>query len=255
MRIKLLLLLLLANLFAKAQTPYHSFPEDSAQWSYWESGIDSISGQPYTHSFQLKMIGDTMINGMAYNKIYKSADIAYPSISDSLHCFIRQDTAQRKVVVCYPLHLYNDSSENLLYDFGLQVGDTFNIKLITDGTLHEAVIIASTDSVQTNVDYRREFFLQFIEWDIWGPSCDVGCQWLEGIGNYCNPLYIEIPDSFCWDHYYNVQCFWHNGQYVAGGTFCDFNTGINEDFIGKENQLLIYPNPISNISTIDLFHN
>ena len=104
----LLFAVLCKSLLMSAQTPYIPFPEDSAQWSIRATGVNPVNGQGYILSYQLKMNGDTIINGVAYNKIYKSYDLSYPSLSDSLHCFIRQDTAARKVYVRFPFNLYNE---------------------------------------------------------------------------------------------------------------------------------------------------
>lgn len=247
----LISLLSLSFTFGNAQTPYHPFPEDSAQWSIWVNNTTSIK------SFQLKMFGDTLINGINYNKIYKSPYINYPPLNtDTLHCFIRQDTAQRKVYVRYPFNIYNDSSEILLYNFNLHVNDTFNIKLIADGTTHPFLVTYVIDSVQTNIDFRRQFEFQPVSFPVWGPGCDYGCQWFEGIGNFCNFLYTEIPVGYCDSpnyHQFNTECFWQNGIYVTGGTYCDYNSPVEvNEPDWQSNKLEIIPNPVTDESAISL---
>ena len=82
-----------------------------------------------------------------------------------------------------------------------------------------------------------------------GAACDNSCQWLEGIGNFCNLLYIEIPALSCDTNFYNTECFWQNGVYVTGGTFCDFSTGISK-ITSSVDRVEVYPNPVFGISNI-----
>jgi len=236
-----LYIFLISFLYSIAQ-PYRPFPEDSAQWSVQLVIPDSL-GNPYILTHQLKMIGDTVVNGMAYNKIYKSFDINYPSSSDTLHCFIRQDTSLKKVFIRYPLNVYNDSSEILLYDFSLQVGDTFNLKLIVDGSVHQ-MTVNSIGSYPLNTGMTREFSMQLTNPPVLGGSCDVSCSWLEGIGCVCNLLYTEMPQHTCDTNSYSTACFWQNGIYVLGGTYCNI-TEIEPSLMISEYQLRLFPNPIT----------
>ena len=77
--------------FAQQHIP---FPTDSAQWSVRHT-INSPFSQ---NSFQYKMKGDTILNGITYHKIYYSLDLAYESPNQTLHCFIREDTTKKVFV-------------------------------------------------------------------------------------------------------------------------------------------------------------
>ena len=233
-----------------AQTPYHPFPEDTARWSLREDGQDAL-GIPYINTLQYKMYGDTVIETKSYNKIFTSKILEFQDPSDSLHCFIRQDTALKHVYARFPYNTYHDSSDILIYDFSLQVGDTFNIKLITDGSIHQTVVQSSGDSTATNIDYRRLIFLHCIEPFVWGPGCDGSFSWMEGIGYTQTFLYTEIPLNYCSDHGLSTECFLDKGTYVFGGTWCDFSTeGIKEKKSIKQPSL--HPNPVVNQSRLEL---
>jgi len=147
--------------------------------------------------------------------------------------------------------MYSDSSELLLNDFSLQVGDTFTFKLITDGSFHQLQVF-TIDSVQVNTgEWTQVFSMTTLNPPVLGSGCDDGCAWLAGIGNFCNFLYIEIPPRSCDTVFYNTECFWQNGTYVTGGTYCDFSTGIHS-ISSSENKLEISPIPVFNISNINL---
>jgi hypothetical protein len=56
-------------------------------------------------------------------------------------------------------------------------------------------------------------------------------------------LYNEFPISACWNDYRSdLVCFWHKGVYVFGGTYCDFETGIDELKVNNT-YMQLYPNP------------
>lgn len=233
-----------------SQTPYSHyipFPEDSAQWSVWymtSSTIDAV---------QYRMKGDTLINGIGYNKIYKSYNLNYNSIDTILNCFIRQDTASKRVFARYPYSAFQDSSEFVLYDFNLSTGDTFNLKILPNHITYPLAII-SVDTMQLNFDFRRVLSANVVDtcglpYCLWGIGMDHSVTWVEGMGSLANFLYCEIPVNCCFSSGYSEQCFWYNGRYDYGGTFCD-GTGLEELSINEFEKIEVYPNPISSRSTI-----
>ena len=230
--------------------PNHFFPEDSAQWSMWFVGPEGQS------SLQYKMKGDTLLNGISYNKIYTDTNINYSYNDSTVHCFIRQDTSLDKVYVRYPYAVYQDSTEYVLYDFNVEVGDTIMVHLFLNH-IDYPVWITDDGIAQFNFDYRRIIGIQVVDTCpnppcLWGPLCDYSIGWVEGIGSGLHFLYPEIGKDSCVNNNYNLQCFWHNGQYVFGGTFCDYHTGIGENFTNTFDPLFVMPNPVSDVSTLNL---
>ncbi|MDO9184365.1 MAG: T9SS type A sorting domain-containing protein [Bacteroidia bacterium] len=224
-----------------AQT-YTPFPTDSAQWSVMRT-IYNFS----QNSFQYKMKGDTVLNGITYHKIYYSLALDYSSPNQSLHCFLREDTT-KKVFVKYPTGSGIDTSEFMLYNFNLAVGDTVTIRLLnytTDSLFKLAV--TNVFLTMTSTGYRKKIVLQPII-DIWGGTG--GCYqmgWIEGIGSiFGGLLYDELPEQSCSNGIqYDLTCFWDHGVYILGGNECDYSTGINEKQ-GSDYQTYIYPNPAQN---------
>ena len=235
-----------------AQTPYTGyipFPEDSAQWSVGYQDQTSIS------SVQYKMKGDTIINGISYNKIYKGYDLNYSAPDTVLNCFIRQDTANKKVYCRYPYAAYQDSSEFLLYDFNLTTGDTFNLKILPNHITYPLVIVG-VDTAQFNSDFRRILYAHVVDTCmqshcLWGIGMDIEL-WTEGMGSGHHLFYCEIPKDCCDSSSYNEQCFWQNGHYVSGGGFCDFSTIIKEKNSSETEIFSVFPVPIIETSVIEL---
>ena len=217
---------------------YIPFPTDSAQWSVRNC---FYSSQACT-SFQHKMKGDTLLNGLVYHKIYYSHDLAYNSPSQTLHCFLREDTT-KKVFVKYPVGAGIDTSEFMLYDFNLAIGDTTTIRLLYPTDTLLKLVVTNVDSNLFLNGYRNYIGLQTGTGYVWGGGCDI-FSWSVGIGcNIGGLLYNEFPLGACWSDYRpDLVCFWERGTYIFGGTFCDYETGINE-IEANNTAMLLYPNP------------
>jgi hypothetical protein len=256
--LSLLIIVSTHSLFAQMPyTGYIPFPNDSAQWSNVK-----ITPSPNFSlaTTQYKMKGDTLINAIEYKKIYTSYDLNYNTMDTLLHCFMRQDTAQKKVFVRYPFASYQDTSEYLLYNFNLHYHDTFQLRLIADGLYHNFVI-TSEDTVQFNFDFRRNIGVMPIDTCqfgvnncLWGLGVDGGQSWTEGMGSNLSTFIIELGPGAGDSNAYNMQCFWDHGLYASGGTFCNINTGIN-DLISSKNLLSVSPNPIIDFAIIDFKNN
>ena len=120
---------------------YIPIVEEGKFWIYlnhWdEDHPAAISGHAIT------FLGDTVINSLSYKKVYKHAlagghpcqfppcfqfDIPYHTTSNGLISFIREDTANKKVFNLPVLSWdsFCDTSEYLIFDYSLNVGDTLN---------------------------------------------------------------------------------------------------------------------------------
>ncbi len=132
--LKLLLLPILCLLphWSNGQTP--NFFIEGSRWVYqtsesWEPGQTFLYGQIEQNLIH----GDTLIENVVYNKVYTTIHasstvyLPYPqppittlSQGRSGPTFIRFDSAEHKVYFLPSI----DSSERIIYDFNLQVGDT-----------------------------------------------------------------------------------------------------------------------------------
>jgi len=226
---------------------YVPFATDSAQWS-----IIKWNNFNYFQTTQYKMKGDTVINSINYKKIYSGIDLLYNSVNDTLHCFLREDS--RKIYVKYPLSAGVDTSELLLYNFNLELNDTFQVRLFhytTDSVFDFSV--QAINKYSTNSGFRTIYQLRPLtqNTDVWGLQCEITFDWIEGIGAWIGPFYNEIPQHQCNNYAYEYGCYWEKGTYILGanwGNSCDNNTGI-EDYADSYG-IKIFPNPVIEVSEI-----
>lgn len=200
----LILLLLWQFNIALAQTNiYHPFPAANAIWN--NHYMDCFFYECYDYSYY--MPGDTTINGITYHKINKQVQ-SYAMIttvtqfcqsgccctnqvighSNSYVGALREDAGQKKVYIVQA----DSASEQLLYDFNLNVGDTvkgyFNYS--------PPLIVTSIDSVLVGVAYRKN-------WNLNQQPMSI----IEGIG--LTPDFLKIP---WWEAAVALNCFSENNQ-------------------------------------------
>lgn len=148
---------------------------------------------------------------------------------------IRQDTNIKKVFFVAP----TNSSEELLYDFNMAVGDTvkgylseYNPSLFT---------VDSIDSVMVGNDYRKRWHIV--------PCFEI--YLIEGIGSTfglierlgCNPDQDR----------YDLTCFKQNSSilFPANATNCELITHVDNTTI-KRNELIVSPNPFHTTAAVHI---
>src|SRR4051812_18181369 len=118
--------------FAQINLP---FPDSTAEWSETQI-VFGGPGDPWEYSIGKFFVdGDSSIGNQNYKKLYWTsycdstpADLIGFYRIDSLKVYYRDYLPigiPPLVVIPYALDMYNNSGEVLLYDYGLQVGDTF----------------------------------------------------------------------------------------------------------------------------------
>lgn len=158
-------------------SPYTPFPTDSAYWRTDFLGISNAIGcTGESDDYQYIMKGDTIINSLMYKKIYKSGK-RYPATSpppcmNYLNYYkyyygaLRDDVSNRKV------YFISNTSEELLYDFNLNVNDSLpplpgsaqkysvidsiDFITLTDGKLHKRFRITNSGFGNVNDNYIIE---------------------------------------------------------------------------------------------------
>ena len=150
---KLLLLVFIVStpLFSNAQSSnYHAFPDSNAVWNFkyqqmW--GCDIFE-------YSIELLGDTLINNLIYHKLIIPYVSENCNVKKGYQGAIRQDTTQKKVYFFAP----DSSSEQLLYDFTMEVGDNLKGYLAIDFTTYRDTV-AKIDSVLVNGIYRKRWYL------------------------------------------------------------------------------------------------
>ncbi|PCJ25516.1 MAG: hypothetical protein COA97_07550 [Flavobacteriales bacterium] len=257
--IPILFLLFSLNSFSQI---YFSFPDSSAVWRIrtdvddgWTS---SIVG--YTDYF---LNGDTTINSILYTKMYKSFHGGAYNIDTANAFYFGALRESNKRVLFFPdtnmqgpylgnfcynwiyPNTPNYSEELLLYDFNAGVGDTVQYFHLDSSY----IIINSIDSVLIQGQYRKRYNYSGLYNS--GVACGIysSFNYVEGIGNI-----YEGPFNL-WTYYFEnsdfLRCFEdENVLYTNVGDCSLFGVGIEEQF--NENNLKMYPNPVSSNLTIEL---
>jgi hypothetical protein len=135
-----------------------------------------------------------------------------------------------------------DDQEFLMYDFGLEVGDTFQRSLCFEegllyhinGEFFEPATVVAVDMIEVNGQPKKRIFFEDWNYDVW----------IEGIGS----TYSFAKMDFCIvDVVDNLECFHRNGVQEYMGLYddcCPTNLSTRfSDFEASHHTL--FPNPIS----------
>lgn len=208
------------------------FTDTSNEWKVVYESPDP----PHLLSFEYeKFRGDTIINSKVYKKL----------VGDfSALTFIREDTTVKKVFVLYPL---DDTSEQVLYDYNLKIGDTitYNYQMTTKVSIY----IVGTDSTVING----------IEHKVW--HCQIPSSYsytiIEGIGCL---YYFYFPIRNKWEGPPQLSCFSNNAttpvlspSIYSGHVQFDNTTSCalsTEKLTEIQSRTYIAPNPIIENSKI-----
>lgn len=132
----------------------------------WDWNQDSLSWRISTHmNFSIMRtklyttVGNETINDTIYRVIHTVNCDAPPITESQFFCHLRQDGDS--------IIARLDGQEYLMYDFGLEVGDTFDRQLcFTEGGIYPAnqteplaiAKVISIDAVEINGESRKRFF-------------------------------------------------------------------------------------------------
>ena len=243
-QIKIIVLILFFNLyliqFGIGQT-YSKLIRPNVYWDvqFTDGSVCNLSG-----GNRYFFLGDSIIQGIEYNKIY-----SYPIISTnpgpycppfaisntiySIISLLREDTIAKKV---FYLDI-NSNTEHLLYDFSLNSGDTLFSQYAGQGNL---LIVDSIGNILLNTGGSRkiiylnngQYYIESI-----GGSQGLFFPMIEAIGGSNRPgCVIENGLSLIdWPNRIDNDCFYF----------------LNTNNINPENyELIIYPNPTASYTTI-----
>ena len=221
---------------------YFPFPDSGAVWNCLHCC------QQDTEYSQYGIIGDTVFDMIPYYKLYLLNDTSLDTSNATYEGALREESKKIFFRYSYCQH------EILLYDFTKQVGDSihslfseFEI-MSCDSTSYYDGIITGIDSTLINGTYRKVYHI--------GPF---NIDWIEGIGSLAGILNSIPPQTTCLDDTWDLVCFKKDGEVLYLNP--NYNTcfplvvGINENTINSNNRIKIYPNPVTDISTIELTGN
>jgi len=220
-----------------SQTPvYYPFPEKDAVWNMYFSPPGLCPGPVWSKDYYSMILsGDTVIGNQTYHKL-NIHGVQVISTSTFTTCgntvprykgAIRQDIPNKKVFIVPP----SANSEQLLYDFNMQVGDVLKGHLASAST----ETVQAIDNVLVGNNYRKR-------WKI-----NDKLYLIEGIGSTWGLVERSWANATDWPTYM-LTCFQQNGTTLYLNTSlasdCNLITSVNP----KEKNsvpLKISPNPFS----------
>ncbi len=219
-----------------AQT-YYPMPSDSATWTVVQYGYGVTP--PETGVTHFGLAGDTVIDAFTYHKIYYNygglgfvnPDSAFNLQTASLYGVFREDSSKKVWFRQLPF----DSTDILMYNFALNVGDTFCFYDEPCGVLCHPVSLI--DSILINGSYRRQIHFNYAGQEE---------TWIEGIGS----IYDNWDGHWCFtgNIAWFLNCYAERGVHIFGD--CDFPTGINETS-EESSALKMFPNPVDDFLMIE----
>lgn len=244
-----IMLLLLIQGVANAQ---EVFPDGNIEWysvmEYVENGLPPAIYPTYNHYTSREIV---TIEGVEYRAVYQLYDNTSEEVYSGAY---RVDNEAKKVY----FYGKEDTQERLIYDFTLEIGDSFSIETPNFGPLN--LSCWEIDSLEMEDGSKRKRLYMSHEFKT--ALCDQ--VWVEGIGGTINPLFdTYLPLCSVDFTQWVLSCFyideeryyyWGNNEYG-----CDL-VGINEPF-AQQGKYKITPNPVTAFSTVtsesansDIFH-
>lgn len=230
MKTTLRLIIFSMTLFISLQSFSQTLIAEGKNWSIKNGYYPPSGGSTYgTKSSRIE--GDTIINLIHYKKIKSTWDTVWTS-NDGPDGFIRMDSTKKV--------FFFDGIEHLIYDFNLQVGDTFVGNSYLANHLY-TLVVDSIDSVtlENGVKNKRILFGNNIS----GYPTE---YWIESIGSnfglISTGFYLCIADF----DFELLCCKNQNELLFMNQTFntCYFSSvGINST---AADNISIFPNPTKN---------
>jgi hypothetical protein len=221
-KIMLAAIVLLSPLLMHSQ----SLVDEGRQWNVVNSGISFFSFSYHTEIFRIT--GDSLVEDVLYKKMMVSHD----SLSSwSLAGLLRAE--DEKVYYIHPGY-----DEGLLYDFGLQKGESAMVRSFFCFSEDVPVTVMDIDTVEYMGVERKRWLLGEDGW-----AYDI---WVEGIGSLSGPLYTRY--EYCivcpvWE----LLCAYQTEEKIymhSDYQICYFSSvGIDESDFGADVQL--FPNPVN----------
>ena len=220
------LIIILFSLFYASNLCSQSFTDEGNQWATYTS--DFMGNINITTR---KIEGDTLINGIMYKKMWRT----YSDPIDNnwtINQFIRQDSTKKV------FQKRINFEEELMYDFGLELGDTIYSNF-------DSSFIAKVEAVDSitldDGTMRRRVNIKPITMPT-GVSEEF---WIDGIGGV-RMAFFHLEPFWVTDFQNQLRCFSSNGNFLytaVGNVSVCYSTTPTDDF--SKIDFEIYPNPSS----------
>lgn len=231
-KIFLFIVLLFTAGVSRAQT-YVPFPGIHTLWTERMGNGE----QPASYYCYGLKSGDTTINAVTYHKLYRSQDTVLSETE--FYGGIREEAKR--------VYLITGGTELLIYDFNLNVGDTFH----NSGVGHDG-IVSGIDSVNIAGQFRKRYAFTMAD----GSNMAWSGSWIEGVGNSgigglihvfaLQPTCDCATDNLCFRQ--DNAWVYHNPEYSSANCISG-GTSLNDPRALKQ-MAVIAPNPVVDISQL-----
>lgn len=221
---------------------YHYIPMPTsavhAAWNGFQEGMENgMTFRQFNYAVYLN--GDTLINGMRYSAIYADPDM------NTRFLYAMREDSTRKVYMIKRLQATGlqdpDTIEHLIYDFSMQVGDSFY-----DSLLHYEPKVMSIDTISTPGGLRRRFHIANQQ-ELNQPTRDA---WIEGVGSLEILINAPLQPFEVW---YCLSTMSIDSQTAFQDTLsCHLILGVSDIHL---QHIRMYPSPASSQLTIDMEQN
>ncbi|MDB5282568.1 MAG: hypothetical protein JWO06_1643 [Bacteroidota bacterium] len=238
---------------------YRPFPERNASWTdRYYFCEDPMGGNATIDNNHFFLNGDTVIYGLVYHSLMREGNQYYGNCNGqhaqsfisfglSNAGYIREDSMKKVYYLFFP-----SSTEEILYDFNLAVGDSFLATTFINAPAFISVArVLSIDTFFSNGVYRRYNFEVF---DTSQNRWFNANSWIEGIGSSAGLLCPFFNYSRMGAGDQELICFGDSSGTVYPSfslQSCALVTALIEQKV-KIKLLNIYPNPANDYCTIQL---
>ncbi len=195
------------------------------------------SFSPDSSSYSIKFEGEVILDSLTYKKVYNSFDPDGIDWNESSN-LVREDTVNKQVWT----RAGSFGEERLVYDFGLEIGDT----LLYDNAEMCPITLLGIDSVMiSNGELRKR-------WKLGSPELpDIPYEfWIEGIGSLDGVL-TPLSSTCIHDYPTMLLCHYEDGIDVyIDPVRCFYTTSIKE--LSLDDHISISPNPARNTLFIEV---
>jgi hypothetical protein len=226
-----LIFIFLLPIISCAQS-YDSLVDTNKTWS----NLHQTAGGPPPSILSTNIVkfqGDTIIVTKHYLKVFATSDSM--QLNYNLIGFIREDISKKVF-----FRTLQDTTNYLLYDFNVGIGDTINIGF------SQALVVDTIDTIYVFDSYKKRFVLSYFG--------IIGEVWIEGIGSLCGVL--ASGSAFIVGGKYDLLCYSENDTLKYSNPFyseCYYNNvGVIEI---ESNQWKLFPNPFIESTTIEFENN
>jgi hypothetical protein len=261
MRIFLLLALVFILPFGlKAQTVVqHPFPVDSAAWYETSSKSEGNFMPVFTCNKKLYYNGYDTVANKVYSRLFSTRFCVcseqffqnpcpgnFPNgHQDELSNILFRTDSNKVYIKRSNYYTFNglDTSEHVLYDYNIQVGDSFEVDGYFGNFKLPCVLV---DSFLTNTGYRKQW--NFVDWMVLPDTL----KWIEGATSNLGLFYDEnIGVIVDYSSYGKTNCFAQGDTFVLGNGFapCEYLVNSTTEHL-INNKINIYPNPATTEFTV-----